>query len=423
MEANQEHVDEQHSLVLSGDTDDILGALSTFFDVSKEEIEAHSRREYLIKPRHTIMFLLREYGGMSFPAIGRLIGNRDHTTVIYAYNKTREEVGQHPEIIEALAGPIALTSALKARRLKVQQELQEMNAKLYAEAMENIRTTRQQKKKPRIRTIPERNLKILEMYREGLTLQNISNVFGLSRERVRQVVLMTIQYLAVNESLTKGIVMDVDILIEEEVKRRKSVQEAKKPAKQRFPKVKRWSRYYESCRKCNLATYKHVREGLCERCLGSFRGKAREQILSEHSNECDVCHMSRPEAMRTYGRDLYIKKNKTVLCKKDFLLDTANRLGKYKYFDWSRHHPSCKGCSTTSVKHAQRGLCMNCAGVITPEQREQTIADHGNKCDSCGMSRAQQRRRFKTDLRLTKLNETLCLNCFQKYIRRPRIGA
>lgn len=413
----QKEVVNQTTLFEAGGHDDILAALAGFFYFSKDEIEEHTRRAHVVEARHMIMYLLREYGDVSFPAIGRLIGGRDHTTVIHAYNKIKKEVAENPSLVENLTGPIALVEALKAKKLRVQKELEEMNARLYAEALDKIRITQAQRKSPRVRSIPERNLKVLDMYREGLTLRNISSVFGLSTERIRQIVLSTIQYLAINESLTKGIVMDMDVLFEEEEKKRQVAKNLKKPVKVRVEKVKRWGRYYEACRECGLTNYAHVRGGLCERCINSYRKENREKIITEHGAVCAMCGISRPEAFRTHGRDFYILKDQTVLCRGDFLEQNAQKLGHYKHHEWSRHYPACVQCGKTDSPHALRGLCVNCSGYVSPKQREAIIVSKGNVCDRCGMSRDDARKKYNTDFRLTKAKDTLCFDCFQKYIR------
>ncbi len=135
--------------------DDVLAALAAYFDSSKEELEEHTRRVDVVRVRHMVMYILREYGGMSFPAIGRLIGNRDHTTVIHAVNKTKNEVTKDPSILESLTGPIAFAEALKLRKQKVEAELKEMNAKLYAEAMAHIQSSKANRLVLRERVIPE----------------------------------------------------------------------------------------------------------------------------------------------------------------------------------------------------------------------------------------------------------------------------
>jgi len=39
------------------------------------------------------MYLLREEAHISYPQIGAVLGGRDHTTVMYAVNKIKKEIG------------------------------------------------------------------------------------------------------------------------------------------------------------------------------------------------------------------------------------------------------------------------------------------------------------------------------------------
>lgn len=394
---------------LSGE-DDVLAALSEFFSMSKEDIEMHTRRHEIVAVRHMIMYILREYGEMSFPAIGRLIGNRDHTTVIHAYNKTKGEVEKDPKLLEGLDAPIALVQSLRDRKKQVEQELKDMNAKLYAEALEYIQSKRTERLRPKVRVIPERDMKVLEMYREGLTLQNMAGIFKLSRERIRQIVVKTIRHLAINESLTHGIVMDLDVMVEEENKKRKQAQEAKKVKPIKVVKEKMWSTYYDACKECSLTTYKHVRKGLCEKCIGSFRPENREEFITKAGSVCAGCGTSRTEAIRVYGRDLHITKDNGTLCRKCF----TSRLVKqaYKRYKWSRKYSVCRGCGLDSVPHARAGWCTNCAPNASQANRDEIIASHNNQCDSCGMTREEARQKSKGDFRITKHEQVFCVKCF-----------
>lgn len=304
----------------AGGEDDVLAALSEYLGVSKDEIEEKTRRQEIVRARHLIMYLLREYGGMSFPAIGRLVGNRDHTTVIHAYNKIKAEVARNPSIERDLADLIELVGFLKERKLKVEEELRQLRERIMRES----KALRIAKPRP----IPERNLKILEMYREGLSLRNMAKLFDLSVERIRQVVVGTLKQIALNESIENGIELDAAVLMDEEAKKRKTLRESRKPKKQPKPaKEKRWSEYYVACKKCGTTAYPHVRHGLCERCLGQYRGQRRENIITTHSGRCDLCGISRGEAIRKYGRDFYITKSQRVLCRHHFLETTGRQLG------------------------------------------------------------------------------------------------
>lgn len=43
----------------------------------------------LVRPRQVIMYLAREHTALSLPAIGRLIGDRDHTTALHGATKIK----------------------------------------------------------------------------------------------------------------------------------------------------------------------------------------------------------------------------------------------------------------------------------------------------------------------------------------------
>jgi chromosomal replication initiator protein len=48
------------------------------------------------------MYLAREHTHETLPAIGRRFGGRDHSTVLHAYKKTSERLGNDPEAFEAV---------------------------------------------------------------------------------------------------------------------------------------------------------------------------------------------------------------------------------------------------------------------------------------------------------------------------------
>lgn len=385
--------------------DDIVAMFAEYFGVDQELIETHTRKQEVVKVRSLIMYLLREYGGMSYPAIGRLIGGRDHTTVIHSYNKIKKQINNDPKIEAELAQLIEKVKLVKERRLRVEEIV-----------IPDIISTMQRERfvrEPVAKEIPERNMKILELYREGLTLANIGKVFGVSRERVRQVAFKTIAQLALNEAITKGISMDTDVLMEEEKKKREAAQGRKNPSEQE--KEKRWSRYYLACKSCGTTSIPHVRNGLCEQCVGQYRSERREEIIAKHGAACDKCGILRADALRKYGRDVYITKDKKVLCRGCFLKFSGKKLGSYKNFEWSRSYPACVSCGTTEVPHAGKGLCLNCSKKHTDESREKMIAEHGSVCDKCGIGRAEAQQKYHRDFFLTKTGKAYCRKCFQKY--------
>ena len=65
----------------------ILEVTCTRFGFSLEDIRGKSRRRPLVAARQVAMYVMRELTDLSYPAIAREFGGRDHTTVIYAVDK------------------------------------------------------------------------------------------------------------------------------------------------------------------------------------------------------------------------------------------------------------------------------------------------------------------------------------------------
>ena len=78
----------------------ILEATATMFGFSVEELQDKSRRRPLVTARQVGMYVCRELTDLSYPAIAREFGGRDHTTVIHAVEKIRALMGERREIYD-----------------------------------------------------------------------------------------------------------------------------------------------------------------------------------------------------------------------------------------------------------------------------------------------------------------------------------
>ncbi len=65
----------------------LMQIVAEFYNITIDEIMSESRKRDLAVPRQITMFLMREETKCSFPTIGQVLGGRDHTTAIHAYNK------------------------------------------------------------------------------------------------------------------------------------------------------------------------------------------------------------------------------------------------------------------------------------------------------------------------------------------------
>jgi len=72
------------------DPEQILEAVAKEFEVTEEELISRSRTHRIALPRQVAMYILREENELSLPKIGKMLGDRDHTTVMYGCDKIND---------------------------------------------------------------------------------------------------------------------------------------------------------------------------------------------------------------------------------------------------------------------------------------------------------------------------------------------
>jgi hypothetical protein len=65
----------------------IMAVVCRRYDVSREDMLSPRRELRYVTPRHIIMYLARKLTPASLPEIGRLLGGRDHTTILHGTRK------------------------------------------------------------------------------------------------------------------------------------------------------------------------------------------------------------------------------------------------------------------------------------------------------------------------------------------------
>jgi chromosomal replication initiator protein len=72
---------------------DVRDHVAKYFRLSVEDLCGPRRTRDLVRPRQTAMYLARKLTGRSTPQIGKVFGNRDHTTVMHAVKQIERLVG------------------------------------------------------------------------------------------------------------------------------------------------------------------------------------------------------------------------------------------------------------------------------------------------------------------------------------------
>ena len=89
-----------------------MAVTAEFFGVTIDELCGPGKTKALAQARQIAMYLCRELTDLSLPRIGQTFGGRDHTTVMHADKKIRNEMAERRKIFEQVQ---ELTSRIKQR--------------------------------------------------------------------------------------------------------------------------------------------------------------------------------------------------------------------------------------------------------------------------------------------------------------------
>ncbi|SNR86453.1 chromosomal replication initiator protein DnaA [Humidesulfovibrio mexicanus] len=70
--------------------DVVIDTVCQHYQVSKKDVLGEDRRQNIALARQVAMYLCRQMLGLSYPALGRSFGGKDHSTVIYSVKKIHE---------------------------------------------------------------------------------------------------------------------------------------------------------------------------------------------------------------------------------------------------------------------------------------------------------------------------------------------
>lgn len=90
--------------------DQIMASTADYFGVTVEDLRGHSRSRVLVNARQVAMYLCRELTELSLPRIGQAFGGRDHTTVMHADRKIRQQMAERRSLFNQIA---ELTNRIK----------------------------------------------------------------------------------------------------------------------------------------------------------------------------------------------------------------------------------------------------------------------------------------------------------------------
>ncbi len=81
----------------------ILKAISSFYDITLEDLVLKNRKKEVVRPRQVAMYLMRSELQFSYPGIGEKLGGRDHTTAIHAFEKISKSLMSDEKLSEEIS--------------------------------------------------------------------------------------------------------------------------------------------------------------------------------------------------------------------------------------------------------------------------------------------------------------------------------
>ena len=82
----------------------MIDTVLDYYSLGKRAIMGATRARTVAQPRQILMYLLRIELGLALQEVGRLIGGRDHTTVMHAVGKITDLASKNVQVSEDILG-------------------------------------------------------------------------------------------------------------------------------------------------------------------------------------------------------------------------------------------------------------------------------------------------------------------------------
>lgn len=78
--------------------EDIIETVARYYHLQRADLQSPLRTKHIAHARQVAVYVVRELTEASFPQIGQLFGGRRHTTILYAYEKMKEDLALEPTL-------------------------------------------------------------------------------------------------------------------------------------------------------------------------------------------------------------------------------------------------------------------------------------------------------------------------------------
>lgn len=76
----------------------VIDTICHYFGIKQEELMSKKRSRELVYPRQITMYLMRSQLSLSYPNIGKLLGGKDHTTIIHGYETINSQMTRNDQL-------------------------------------------------------------------------------------------------------------------------------------------------------------------------------------------------------------------------------------------------------------------------------------------------------------------------------------
>lgn len=130
----------------------LVKAVCDYSNIKPEELLGKSRLKMFVVPRHILYYLGYTYTGYTLPKLGSMIGTRDHTTILYGYNKIidlkRKDADLDLAIKEIHLMALTNEQARQDKLADYRDEVEEMIYRIKMEKLNGLRTETQVDTRP-----------------------------------------------------------------------------------------------------------------------------------------------------------------------------------------------------------------------------------------------------------------------------------
>jgi hypothetical protein len=162
----------------------IFEHVAAFYRITMIDMLSSRRQSKVVGPRHVAMYLARHMTTRSLPEVGRLLGGKDHTTVLHGVGRITERLPDEPALAAdvtelrrriAAGEPVLVQPPPEPKARRPKARIKKQRRKVLEEALAPKTSF----------WTPQRDAELTRFWREGVLVEDMSERFGKSPSAIR----------------------------------------------------------------------------------------------------------------------------------------------------------------------------------------------------------------------------------------------